>query len=73
MEEKTPERTSTDGAQKMKGIKANSILHLDVAAPPWGYNPSAWGQRASICLLASIGFLIAADMGFYEWRRISDV
>jgi hypothetical protein len=57
----------------MKGKKADSILYLDAAAPPWRYNPSAWGQRIPICLLASVGFLIAAYMGLYQWRLISDV
>jgi hypothetical protein len=57
----------------MKGEKADCILHLDVAAPPWGDNPSAWGQRLPICLLASVGFLVAAYMGLYQWRLISDV
>lgn len=46
---------------------------LDVNAPPWKHNPSSWGQRIPICILAAIAFLIAAYMSLYQWRLIGDV
>lgn len=46
---------------------------MDAAAPPWRHNPSAWSQRLPICLIAAVGFLIAAYMGLYQWRLIDDV
>jgi hypothetical protein len=44
---------------------------LDMAPRPWDYNPSAWSQRIPICLLAIVGFLIAAYMGLYQWKIIN--
>jgi uncharacterized membrane protein len=49
---------------------ARAMSHLDSAAPPWDYNPSAWSQRIPICLLAVVGFLISAYMALYQWRLI---
>ena len=46
---------------------------LEVKAPPWDYNPSAWSQRVPICLLAAVAFVIATYMALYQWRLISDV
>ena len=46
---------------------------LDVAAPPFRYNPSAWRQRIPICLLAGVAFLIAGYMALYQWRVIGSV
>lgn len=46
---------------------------LNVPAPPWPYNPSAWKQRVPICLLAALAFIIAAYMALYQWRLISEV
>lgn len=46
---------------------------LDIPAPPWDYNPSAWSQRIPICILAAVGFLIAAYMGLFQWGLISSV
>jgi hypothetical protein len=39
----------------------------------WVYNPSSWAQRAPICILAFIGFLIAGWMGLYQWGVIPTV
>ena len=47
--------------------------HLDVNAPPWDYNPSAWSQRIPICLLALAGFVISAYLSLFEWGLISSV
>ena len=46
---------------------------LDVNAPPWDYNPSAWNQRIPICLLALVGFVISAYLALYEWGLIESV
>jgi hypothetical protein len=48
-------------------------LKVDIPAAPRSHNPSAWRQRSPICLLASVGFVIAAYMGLYQWRQIGDV
>lgn len=48
-------------------------LSLDVASPPFDYNTSAWSQRVPICVLASIGFVIATYMGLYQWGLIGSV
>jgi uncharacterized membrane protein len=47
--------------------------HLDVCPPNLDYNPSSWGQRIPICLLAGVAFLIATYMALYQWRLIGDV
>jgi uncharacterized membrane protein len=46
---------------------------LDVPAPPWDYNPSAWRQRIPICALAGVAFVISAWMALYQWRLIGGV
>ena len=46
---------------------------LDVNAPPWDYNPSAWSQRIPLCLLALVGFAISAYLALYEWGLIATV
>jgi uncharacterized membrane protein len=59
-----------------QSVKANDCYKrsdLDVAVPPWSYNPSAWRQRVPICILACVAFLIAAYMALYQWRLIDDV
>jgi nucleoside-diphosphate-sugar epimerase/uncharacterized membrane protein len=61
-EEKTGRAAETPGA-----------LDLDVPAPPWKYNPSAWRHRIPICILAGVAFLIAAYMALYQWRLIDGV
>lgn len=53
--------------------RTQKTSYLDINAPPWDYNPSAWSQRVPICLLAGVGFVIAAYMALYQWRLISDV
>lgn len=50
-----------------------TLPDLDVAAPPWDYNPSSWRQRIPICVLAGVAFVIAAYMALYQWRLIGDV
>jgi hypothetical protein len=46
---------------------------LQVAAPPWDYNPSAWRQRIPICLLAAAAGLIAVYLACYQWRLVDGV
>lgn len=48
-------------------------VDLDVAPPPWDYNPSAWDQRIPICILAMVGFGIAFYMGLFQWGLIRSV
>ena len=45
---------------------------LDIP-PGWEYNPSTWGQRLPIIILAIIGFLIALYLGFYQLRIFDTV
>jgi hypothetical protein len=47
--------------------------YLDVCPPNLDYNPSSWGQRIPICVLAGVAFLIAAYLALYQWRLIDDV
>ena len=46
---------------------------LDVPAPPWDYNPSAWSQRIPIAILAAAGFFISAYLALFEWGLIDSV
>jgi uncharacterized membrane protein len=48
-------------------------VDLDVNAPPWNINPSAWRQRIPICVLAGVAFLIASYMALYQWRLVGSV
>lgn len=50
-----------------------TTLDLNVNAPPWEYNPSAWRARIPICVLAGVAFLIASYMALYQWRLIGEV
>jgi uncharacterized membrane protein len=52
---------------------ADEIPDLDVNAPPWKRNPSAWRERIPICLLAGVAFLIASYMALYQWRLVGSV
>lgn len=53
--------------------QVKSVLDLDVAAPPWNYNPSTWSQRIPLCVLAGIAFFISTYMALYQWRLIDSV
>lgn len=69
------------GDEKAKGERKETVrspdgpasTDLDVAAPPWKYNPSAWRHRIPICILAGVAFVIAAYMALYQWRLIDSV
>jgi hypothetical protein len=56
----------------LRGFPAETA-DLNVAVPPWAYNPSSWRQRVPICLLAFVAFLIATYMALYQWRLVDDV
>jgi hypothetical protein len=73
MEGTTLARNIETGPRQTQSRKEDGVPYLDVPAPPWSYNPSGWDQRVPICLLAGVGFLIAAYMGLYQWRLISQV
>jgi hypothetical protein len=45
---------------------------LDVCPPGFDYNPSSWGQRVPICVLAAVAFAIASYMALYQWRLLPD-
>lgn len=47
---------------------------ISVDAPPgWGYNPSAWGQRLPIVVLAMVGFGIATYLTLFQVEVIATV
>jgi hypothetical protein len=73
MEDTKLARNIEAGSPQTKSHEGDNVLNLDVPAPPWNYNPSGWDQRVPICLLAGVGFLIAAYLGLYQWRLISQV
>jgi hypothetical protein len=51
----------------------NLTADLDVNAPPWDYNPSAWRQRIPLCVLAAIGAVISGYLALYEWGFTTSV
>lgn len=46
---------------------------LDVSAPPWNRNPSAWSQRIPICVLAAVAMIISVYLGYFQWGLIDSV
>ena len=49
------------------------LLDLDVHAPPFRRNPSAWSQRLPLCVLAGIATVIASYMALFQWGLIVSV
>lgn len=47
--------------------------NLDVHAPPFRHNSSAWNQRVPIALLAAVGAIISTYLALYQWGLISTV
>jgi uncharacterized membrane protein len=45
----------------------------DGIPPGWSYNPSTWGQRISIILLAVVGTVIAGYLALYQLEMIETV
>ena len=54
-------------------VASDRTFDLEAAAPPWKYNPSAWGQRVPVAILGSVGAVIAAYLALYQWRLIGSV
>lgn len=46
---------------------------LEVDAPPYQRNPSAWSQRVPIAVLATVAGLISAYLALYQYRIIDGV
>lgn len=46
---------------------------VNVAAPPFGHNPSSWKHRVPIAILAGLAFFISVYMALYQWRLIDTV
>lgn len=46
---------------------------LDVNAPPFDRNPSAWDQRIPVALLSAIGFGISAYLALFQWGLVDSV
>lgn len=49
------------------------VVDLEVHAPPFARNPSAWNQRIPICLLAAMATVIASYMALFQWGLIASV
>lgn len=47
-----------------------SAANLNVPAPPWEHNPSAWSQRIPIAILAFVGAGLSAWMAAYQWDLV---
>ncbi|HEV7329636.1 MAG TPA: vitamin K epoxide reductase family protein [Flavisolibacter sp.] len=41
--------------------------------PAWDYNPSSWGQRMPLIVIAIIGFFIALYMGLFQLEVLDSV
>jgi hypothetical protein len=39
----------------------------------WDYNPSTWGQRLPVIVLALAGFFVASYLAAYQWNLIGSV
>ena len=48
-------------------------LEIDGTPPGWSYNPSTWGQRIPIVVLAIAGTCIAGYLALYQLEVISSV
>lgn len=40
---------------------------------PFDYNPSSWGQRVPICVIAMVGFAVAIVLGLYQWKLVDSI
>lgn len=49
------------------------MFNRAVKVEPWQYNPSSWGQRVAISMLAFVALLAAIHLGLYQWRLIDTV
>ena len=46
---------------------------MEDAPPGWTYNPSSWGQRTPICILAFVGFFVATWLALFQWGAFATV
>lgn len=65
--------SGAEGDRRRSERLPDGAADLDVAAPPWDYNPSGWRQRIPICVIAAVGFGIAVHLALYQWRLIDGV
>jgi uncharacterized membrane protein len=49
------------------------VVDLDVHAPPFHRNPSAWSQRLPLSILAGIATVIATYMALFQWELTTSV
>lgn len=54
-------------------MEKRHIRDLNVNAPPFDRNPSAWSQRVPIVVLAAVAFFISVYMALYQWGLIDSV
>jgi uncharacterized membrane protein len=52
---------------------ASDAAARDDRPPGFTRNPSSWGQRVPICVLAGVAFVIASYMALYQWRLLPEV
>ncbi|TWT99447.1 Vitamin K epoxide reductase family protein [Botrimarina colliarenosi] len=52
--------------------KAAPVDELNRNVPPYRHNPSGWGQRIPICLLAFIAAVISVHLSLYQWGFIEN-
>ncbi len=45
----------------------------DAVPPGWTYNPSSWGERVWLILVALIGVVISAYLAMYQWGFVPTV
>lgn len=56
-----------------RGEMRAALPDLNVEAPPFSRNPSAYSQRIPIAVLAFIGFLLSSYMALFQWGLVSSV
>jgi uncharacterized membrane protein len=54
-------------------VRRIQTADLTIHAPPFRRNPSRWGQRVPIAMLASVGFFLAGYMALYQWELLPNV
>ena len=53
--------------------RSSRVPNLDVNAPPFDRNPSAWSQRLPIAALALVACAISVYLALYQWGVIDSV
>lgn len=52
---------------------ASELAPLEVDAPPFHRNPSAWSQRVPIAILAAVAVVISAYLAMFQWGLVDTV